>query len=210
MKRRNVLLIVVGVACIAVPIMWSSRSHAAKPTDSATPVPTVVLGATATPTPEDTEETEQTEIAVKITCDSAKSELQRLATDFMELHQQKKAEDALLFIAAPYTQEEQDQLDYWLGLDNENTYRLYQTPATNYSLSAFSLGKIMDRGFDSNERGSKRCQIPVTETRSVTITIPYSEVKATRYLDFAVDASGIVKLTAYRESKEGGKYGGFN
>jgi len=223
MKRILVPVIVILVLVLAVALEKNRKTP-----ETTEGIDTKTLSATtATPTPSPSDEAaeidlvnesdplleekkpEPTRGVTSVSCSSVKKELEELANEFMQSHQKRDAATVLGLISTPYAQVDQDQLDFWLGLDNENIPRLYETPETNYTVSAYTLGRTEDRGQDADERGSKRCQMLITETRAVTTTIPYSETTVSRYLDFSVDISGFSTLSAYRNGKDGKKYSGF-
>jgi len=217
MKRRIALF---GGLILILIVTWliTSRKPANPGSDTEASVPTQTLQVVQDPdaselvdesenSVEDKKPEPTTEVS-KITCDSKKPGLQSLAKEFYSAHQKKDVDNVMGLISTPYTQEEQDQLDYWLGIDNNFTPRLYQTPESSYSVTSYTLGKIADRGQDQDERGSKRCQMSITEVRAITSTVPYTEETVTRFLDFAIDPSGYATLTAYRKGKDGEKYSG--
>lgn len=181
-----------------------------KSANQATMTPTnsieAVIGTTDLP---ETDTDSQSVSGIKITCPTAQKSIISQANKFYLAHREKDANTCLGLISLPYSQEEQNQLDFWLGFDNQNNTRLYQTPESSYSVTAYTFGVLQDRGQDFDERGSKRCQLSILEDRAITVTTPYSIQSVTRYLDFAIDASGNVIMTAYRSMKDGEKYSGF-
>jgi hypothetical protein len=117
----------------------------------------------------------------------------------------------LALISDPYDSEEQEELDFWLGTGDENAGGLYQTASTSYTTTKFTIGTLSDRGDNPRDRGNRWCQMTISEEREkkepdqTTTTDSYA-----RYLDFSLSPDGTFTLTAFKSSKDGTKYSGFN
>lgn len=183
-----------------------------------TTLPTVSITVTITPTPTKTVEPSPslrtpspTQAPTVPTCSAYTSKLKIRATEFMNTHKAKDAYDVLALISDPYDSEEQEELDFWLGTGDENAGGLYQTASTSYTTTKFTIGTLSDRGDDPRERGNKSCQMTISEERKqiepdqTTTTDSYA-----RYIDFSLSPDGTFKLTAFKSSKDGTKYSGFN
>lgn len=142
-----------------------------------------------------------------------RTEISKKANDFMKTHKEKDVTKVLSLISLPKSSADQQELDFLLGKDNNNTPRLYQLTATTYVTKSYSINlepnSIIDRGDDLEERGTKRCQVILYEVRSREINGTFQEETVTRFLDFTVDQSNIVSLSAFRDKKDGKKYSGF-
>lgn len=133
------------------------------------------------------------------------------ATEFMNTHKSRDAYDVLALISEPNGTEEQQELDFWLGTGDENAGGLYQTASTSYTTTKFTIGTVSDRGDDPKNRGNRWCQITVSEEREKKET-DQSTTKDSyaRYIDFTLAPDGSYTLTAFRSTKDGTKYSGFN
>ena len=205
MNKRNMIIIGTALAIVVLLILaFTTKKPVQKTISETTPTPTVT--AESTPSPE--AETPTPTVSTKpITCASVSTQAKKLANEFMNTHKDKQAENALMIISAPLAVEDQADLDNWLGNNWEDGIRLYKTDTTSYTVTTYSLSSIYSRGQDLDERGTQRCQIPVSENRT---SAEGASSTVTRYIDFSLDEIGTVALTAYRNSKDGRKYSGFN
>lgn len=183
-----------------------------------TVLPTISNTVTLTPIPTKTVEPSPslrtpspTQAPTVPTCSTYTSKLKIRATEFMNTHKAKDAYDVLALITDPYESEEQEELDFWLGTGDENAGGLYQTASTSYTTTKFTIGTLSDRGDDPRERGNRLCQMTISEEREkkepdqTTTTDSYA-----RYIDFSLSPDGTFSLTAFKSTKDGTKYSGFN
>ncbi len=241
-RDLSVIVGVIGLVLVVAVLFFANGSSKGLTLAENNAIPTsVILGATATPTPITTQDMTATpqlirptitvspvpsspaptpsktptpQVTQKFNCNSVYTKITDKANGFMNAHKSKNASQALSYISAPQSDTDILALDVLLGQDQANSLPLYETSATSYKTNSFSLGSITTKGEDLSERGTNLCTLLVYEVREITSNQNQSTSTESirRYLDFSVDESSFVQMTAFKEKdgKQYTKYSGFN